>query len=371
MDQERMDELRPEIGRDERSLIKLAFTGLGGRPKHKTIRREWTSEVNGRTKRFYKIVTGADQYGLPRYPAEEVYVGLLYYSARTEFESNKLEIPARDLLNLMQWGTGGRSYRRLKRSLGELTGVLFETNALWDAKAKSYVEVGFHILDSYRIKRLKEAPLFGEQERTVLEVRWGEELFDYFQRARFKMLNVETYYSLSQPLAKRLYRWLDEALYPHGVTQIDLRHLAHNRLEVSESKKYPSQIMQTLEPAMDELKERGIANWRLEDSQTESGKKLVFTTPRPDRPELKAYGEAEENPGTSGASEPTHDPFDALSEEEYRAVRQVALETLDDDDRKTLEAGEPSPVATARLINAMEDLIEERDLTDLLAAAGS
>lgn len=363
---------RSEAGKDERSLIKLPFT-LPGRRKRKTntLRSEWEGkDKNGRRKKFYKVVTGSDDRGLPAHPAEDIYIGLLYYTATGTDAKQELRIPTRNLLKLMQWGTGGRAYRRLKRSLEELLGLTIRTNALWDTETEGYVEAGFHVIERYRFKKVNDAPLFGEQEQQVLEVKWSDELHEYFKHARFKFLEVDVYYGLSSPLAKRLYRWLDDRLYQTGHVAIDIRHLAHNRLEISDSSRYPSQIMQKLEPAMDELKERGIANWRLEESQTESGKKLVFTKPKPSRPELEVYDETDSTQ-RDGREEGASDPFAALSEEEYHIVRQAALDRLSPTDRTKLDSGEPSPVVTARLINVMEDLLKEEDLADLVAAAAN
>jgi hypothetical protein len=361
---------RSETGKDERSLIKLPFT-LPGRRKRKanTLRSEWEGkDKHGRSKTFYKVVSGSDDRGLPAHPAEDIYIGLLYYTAAGTDAKQELRIPTRELLELMQWGTGGRAYRRLKRSLEELLGLTIRTNALWDAETESYVEAGFHIIERYRLKKVHDAPLFGEQEQQVLEVKWSDELHDYFKHARFKFLEVDVYYSLTSPLAKRLYRWLDDRLYQTGNVAIDIRHLAHNRLEISESTRYPSQIIQKLEPAMEELRKRGIANWRLEDSQTESGKKLVFAKPKPKRPELESYDETKRARQSRSRGETKRDPFEALSEEEYQAVRQLALQSLSSTDQETLKSGKPSPIVTARLVNAMEDLIEDEDMDDLMAA---
>jgi hypothetical protein len=183
---------RSETGKDERSLIKLPFT-LPGRRKRKTntLRSEWEGkDKRGRPKTFYKVVSGSDDRGLPAHPAEDIYIGLLYYTAAGSDAVQELRIPTRELLELMQWGTGGRAYRRLKRSLEELLGLTIRTNALWDTETKNYVEAGFHIIERYRFKKVNGAPLFGEHEQQILEVKWSDELHEYFKHARFKFLEV-------------------------------------------------------------------------------------------------------------------------------------------------------------------------------------
>ena len=119
--------IHEDFARDERSLVKLPFTllGRGGKRKQdREISTKWKGkDEKGRSKQFFKSVTGNSKYGLPDYPAEEVYIALLYLASRQGFENRSVRIVPRKLLTLMQWADGGKEYNRLEKSLDQLSGV--------------------------------------------------------------------------------------------------------------------------------------------------------------------------------------------------------------------------------------------------------
>ena len=290
-----------EHGRDELNLIELAFTTLGRARSRKTLRTEWMGKDHkGRSRKFYKVVTGSDEFGLPEYGSEELLIALFHKASRDEFESRGVHAVPYELLTLMGWGTDGRAYERLKRALDQLAGVYITTNALWNAENQSFSKAGFHILDDYEFAE------DAESGRTTLTVNWNEKLFAIFRQSRFKRLDTAFFYALPSPVAKRLYRWLDKHLRQTGRAEIDVLHLAHVKLEVSRSKRYVSSVMQVLEPALDELEARGYCRWHLAEAQTDSGKKLVFE--RIEHPQAVA----EEEPAALSPEERAR--FDALVE---------------------------------------------------------
>ncbi len=325
-----------EYGRDERSLAKLPFTLLGkrdGRRKEKEIRSEWNGQnERGKPVRFFKNVTWNARHGPPDYPAEEVYIALLYYLVRDGLADRTTRVVPYRLLKLMNWGTDGRAYDRLKRSLNQLRGVTIHTNALWDEKSKTFVEAGFGIIDDWLIRKGSAAPLFSEgvEDGSVLEVNWNERVYEHFKRGRLKLLNVGEFYSLPSPLAKRLYRWVDEALYPSGRVEIDIRHLAHNRLEMSRSMKFPSTIMQSLEPALEEIRKLGKCEWSLEESTTDSGKKLVFSLPPESLPPVSEADQGyPQGPPPADQDRWLDEQLARLTAEEVEALKRRAVDLLD------------------------------------------
>ena len=137
-------------GRDELNLIELAFTTLGRSRSRKTLKTEWKGKDHkGRTRKFYKTVTGSDEFGLPEYASEELLIALFHKASRDDFEARAVTAVPYELLQLMGWGTDGRAYERLKRALDQLAGVYITTNALWNADSGTFSKAGFHILDNY------------------------------------------------------------------------------------------------------------------------------------------------------------------------------------------------------------------------------
>ena len=346
-----LSELADGFGRDERSLAKLPFTVMGrrdARKNGKAIRTEWEGRGGtGKPVQLFKEVTWNAKHGLPDFPAEEVYIGLLYYLVREGLANRTIRVVPYKLLQLMQWGTDGRAYARLRKSLNQLTGVQIETNALWDDKSKTYVTAGMGIIDDWVMRKGNDAPLFREDEGDdrMLEISWNERVFEHFRRGRLKVLNVTEFYSLSSPLSKRLYRLVDEALYQTNRAEFDVLHLAHTRLEMSRSYKYPSSVMQSLRPALEELEQRRICRWSLEESKTPSKKKLVFTSfPEPKQP-TRALSEAREQAvSPEPVSQSDHElnrDLAALRASQRKEVEQKAVAMLDTHNRKAyLERGE-------------------------------
>ena len=298
------DGRRPDpYGRDELNLIELAFTTLGRSRSRKTLKTEWKGKDHkGRTRKFYKTVTGSDEFGLPEYASEELLIALFHKASRDDFEARAVSAVPYELLQLMGWGTDGRAYERLKRALDQLAGVYITTNALWNPESGTFSKAGFHILDNYEF--VEDA----DSGRTHLTVSWNERLFTIFQQSRFKRLDTGFFYDLPSPVAKRLYRWLDKHLRQNGHAEIDVLHLAHVKLEVSHSKRYISQVMQVMEPALNELTQRGYCTWALADSQTDSGKKLVFDRIRTPAPALTT-----EHDGLAALSPVQRDLLEALT----------------------------------------------------------
>ena len=105
-------------------------------------------------------------------------------------------------------------------------------------------------------------------------------------------------------------------------------HLAHVKLEVSHSKKYVSQVMQVLRPALDELTDRGYSRWTLADSQTDSGKKLVFDRIRSTPAALSAPDDP-----LAALSPEQRTLHDALTERGLSSAAARALVTAHDADR--------------------------------------
>ena len=348
---------RPDpYGRDELNLIELAFTTLGRSRSRKTLKTEWKGKDHkGRTRNFYKVVTGSDEFGLPEYASEELLIALFHRASRDDFEARAVSAVPYELLQLMQWGTDGRAYERLKRALDQLAGVYITTNALWNADSGTFSKAGFHIIDDYEF--VEDA----DSGRSHLTVSWNERLFTIFRQSRFKRLDTSFFYDLPSPVAKRLYRWLDKHLRGSGHAEIDVLHLALVKLEVSHSKKYVSQVMQVLEPALDELTARGYCRWHLAPSQTDSGKKLVFDRIR--SADAPALSSPDTQPDALAALSPDQRTlYDALAERGVSGQAARDLVTQHDAERvqrqlrhfdHLLASGEP-PKSSGWLVSAVE-----------------
>jgi hypothetical protein len=261
LDDDRLDErhLAVRIGRDEMNLAEFPFTVLSHRvpggvntikfkdlitgKDGKSITREWT-------------ITGSEAYGLPVAGDEEVYVALMEVTDEYGFKSAKIPITRYELLRRMGWPRDGHSYRRIQEALNRLMGVSIVANkAFWDNEAKRYVDEGFHILEGYRLYDEKPGRDSNPPQSYIV---WNPVLFHSFRAGNLKQLDTNLYFSLSTPLARRLFRYLDKKRYDGKATyRMRLTRLAFEKLGMSR-KYYPSQIKRELKRAHDELMEKSF-----------------------------------------------------------------------------------------------------------------
>jgi len=71
-----------------------------------------------------------------------------------------------------------------------------------------------------------------------------------------KELNLELFFSLASPVARRLYRFLSKKLHRRGQYEIDIFQLAE-QLGMARYR-YPAKVLEKLRPGVEELKGRGL-----------------------------------------------------------------------------------------------------------------
>lgn len=239
-------------GKDEMNLAEFPFAVLAKRVAagQKTIEIiQEGRDAAGRPVWQEWLVTGSDYFGLPVATDDDTYVALMKLLRDAQFRDRTVRFTVSQLLRTMRSSTGKRDYERVAASLDRLTGVLLRSkNAFWDHTRRTYVTEAFHLLDSYRLAT-------GGSGRELSEVTFSQFLFGSIQAGYVKNLDIDFYFSLSTPLARRLYRLLDKHRYRAQVYDISLERLAR-KLPLQD--KYESQIKRRLDPVFSELKQFGF-----------------------------------------------------------------------------------------------------------------
>jgi hypothetical protein len=188
---------------------------------------------------------------LPTSSDDEVLLGLLKLTADDGLRSPKIHFTRYELLKILRWTTEGRSYVRLQNALDRLSGVRIKaTNAFYDNESKLHSTRNFGILDAYEINDGRDTrPSF---------FTWSEVLFKSFQVGFIKKLDLEFYLDLQSAVSKRLYRYLDKHFWYRSRMQVNLFVLAHEKVGISRNYVYASSLRQQLEPALEELQEKGV-----------------------------------------------------------------------------------------------------------------
>jgi len=243
-----------KLSRDEMNLAEFPLTVLSKRsdPSVKTLEfSDYVKGKNGEVVNRQWIITGADKFGLPTSSDDEVLLGLLKLTADEGVQSRKVHFTRYELLRVLRWTTEGRSYTRLQNALDRLSGVRIKaTNAFYDNETKLHSTRNFGIIDAYEINDGRDTrPSF---------FTWSEVLFKSFQVGFIKKLDLDFYLDLQSAVSKMLYRYLDKHFWYRSRIQVNLFTLAHEKIGVSRNYVYASSLRQQLEPALEELKDKGI-----------------------------------------------------------------------------------------------------------------
>jgi hypothetical protein len=258
----RLKEAVPDAGKDEMNLVEYPITLLSKRHESETKTIEFSDVIKGDGGKLVKrewIVTGSDKYGLPLAQDNDVLLALLTIGKEQNFQSRKIFFSRYRLCQIMGWKLGGANYNRVEETLKRFKGVsIYAKNALWDNKKKSYITMGFGIIDEFY---LFDSPRSVKHETLPLSyVNLGEVLYESIKAGYIKSIDIKTYYELESFITKRLYRYLDKKRYDgKRKFEIDLFTLAYTHIGFDEKAyRYASLIKNKLNHAHEELVKAGF-----------------------------------------------------------------------------------------------------------------
>lgn len=179
-------------------------------------------------------LSGSDRYGLPIVSDEDVLLGCIQLTRLQGYRSPEVCFSRYELLKLLAWPDNTRNYQRLARSLRRWKGLtIFSDRAFYDRAAQSWVNRDFSIFDNLQIYQRESRT--GSTASGQSRFTWNEVIFNSFQAGYLKKLDWNLYLSLSSPIAKRLYRFLDKRFYYGNHVEIDLHELAVMKMRMSDN----------------------------------------------------------------------------------------------------------------------------------------
>jgi hypothetical protein len=253
-----------EIYRDELNFAEFPLASVStSLPKgQKTL--EFTDEIFDKARNQKVIrkltITASDKYGLPTAMDDEVILGLIQLTGKTDFSERRVFFTRYELLKLLNWTDDTRNYNRLEQSLNRWLGVtLYYDKSWWSKEEQCWVNEGFHILDHVQIldqeRQRKSAKKGGEQMGKSSFV-WNEVVFNSFKSGYLKQIDFEFYKLLDSAVSKRMYRFLDKRFYHRQRLEFDLRTFACEHVGLS--KKYHNgELKRVLGAAIAELEGQG------------------------------------------------------------------------------------------------------------------
>lgn len=159
----------------------------------------------------------------------------------------------------------GRTYEQLRGALARLERTTLESQeAYWSAGAGATVDLQFTLLSGVSIDRRRMVdldqislfPSFAASEPGDARVVLSPHLRANFAAGYVTMLSASRYFTLSSPVARRLYRLLEVAR-AEGLSawSLSLERLAER---VPLAQRYPSHLQRVLQPAHEMLLSAGI-----------------------------------------------------------------------------------------------------------------
>lgn len=225
-----------EEGRDELNLAEFPLSAICDRflDGSKTVVFEdtvWDDEKRKRLPRKLTI-SGSDRFGLPTAKDDDVLLACIQLSSLGEFQQREVHFSRYELLKLLRWPDETRYYRRLAMSLRRWKGLtVYSDRAFYDKARRSWVNKDFGVFDNLYVYERDEED--GRAARADSWFVWNEVVYGSFQAGYLKKLDWDLYLRLKDPVAKRLYRFLDKRFYHSDRLVIDLDELAFRKVRVS------------------------------------------------------------------------------------------------------------------------------------------
>ena len=189
-------------------------------------------------------VQGNNDLGLPTEQDLDVFVALGVITFRENF-TKTIVFTGREIAKILHISNvHGKFYQRLKLAMDRFIPLRFRALASTDRQE----EVKW-------INVFQEANFSLDRTtgRCTGSVTWTDKLIQSMDSGFFRLLDANRYMELDGITAKHLYRFLAVAFEKTDLILIDARKLATEHLGIFNPPKYLSRLMQTLEPAFDQL----------------------------------------------------------------------------------------------------------------------
>jgi len=232
---------------EEENLAAIPFAVLERRVGKKVGKIEINGSKNlpdGSLARVTWQVQGNNELGLPTEQDLDIFVALGVLTFRSDF-AKTISFTGREIARILGIGAvHGKFYKRLKLAMDRFIPLRFR--ALMENEEQQEVKwVNVFQEASFALNRTTG--------RCTGSVTWTDKLIRSMDSGFFRLLDASRYMELDGITAKHLYRFLAVAFARTDIIIIDARQLATEHLGILKPPKYLSRLMQTLEPAFEQL----------------------------------------------------------------------------------------------------------------------
>jgi hypothetical protein len=232
---------------EEENLAAIPFAVLERRVGKKVGKIEITGTKtlpDGTPARVTWQVQGNNELGLPTEQDLDIFVALGVLTFRNDF-AKTVTFTGREIARILDIGTvHGKFYKRLKLAMDRFIPLRFRA-----------------LMENEQHEEVKWCNVFQEASfslnrstgRCIGSVTWTDKLIQSMDSGFFRLMDANRYMELDGITAKHLYRYLAVAFAKTDVLIIDARQLSTEHLGILNPPKYFSRLLQTLEPAFEQL----------------------------------------------------------------------------------------------------------------------
>jgi hypothetical protein len=246
---------------EEENLAAIPFAVLERRVGKKVGKIEINGSKtlpDGTRVRVVWQVQGNNELGLPTEQDLDIFVALGVLTFRHDF-AKTVTFTGREIARILDIGmVHGKFYKRLKLAMDRFIPLRFRA-----------------LTSSDQHEEVKWCNVFQEASfslnratgRCTGSVTWTDKLIQSMDSGFFRLLDASRYMELDGITAKHLYRFLAVAFAKTDVILIDARQLSTEHLGILNPPRYLSRLMQTLEPAFEQLNRiQVLGSWQIVSS---------------------------------------------------------------------------------------------------------
>jgi len=238
----------------ESNLEEFPLFQLGRKRQKGTATYERTIEGNDDSRLTQRFEVSSSKYSLPGPMDMDVYLAVLeLLEIRGGMpEGGKLYFSLYELVRILGWQPGGRTYAKLKESLRRIALTGIESENAFYSKGEQR-----HISDTFRLWSVHFSATKSQRgdESSRHHIRFDEWFIRSFHDYYLKGLDTNFYWELCSPLSRRLYRLVDHKIGDGTRWEVDLFNL-QQQIPLA-NYRYASKIKTVLKPAHEELTEKG------------------------------------------------------------------------------------------------------------------
>lgn len=189
----------------------------------------------------------------------DVYVGLCHLLNAERDRAAKpgrVSVSYKGLCDIMRRTRGGTVYRAIDEALWRLANVHIEAIRTWSEGPDKMDQVNFPILTATHVKTARLG--LAGYDMKQLTIDFNPHILAALTH-KYRLLDIDRYFALTLPTARRLYRYLDyrRHLGPVARHRFELTYI-ELAFEIPLPRAWPSQVRATLQPALDELQTAGF-----------------------------------------------------------------------------------------------------------------